>query len=226
MRRAREAARSARCAVNAPDETLAGAEWGRVFGDLWPSDGEVKNAARAEAATVSPGQTRITSGGGVLGGSGPPHPNALDQVPRTVVVGSRWIPPDAQPQRPLGQCRRMSELFPLFRHQLHRGGGVEWRGQLRPTAESPAYDVRIVHSPAGVPRVYVDRPRLLRDAPHVYRDCSLCLYWPAEWCWRATESLAETIVPWAAMWLYYYEVWLVTGEWLGPSSPHGLRPSE
>ena len=25
----------------------------------------------------------------------------------------------------------------------------------------------------------------------------------------------ETIVPWASLWLYYYEVWHATGEWLG-----------
>ena len=27
--------------------------------------------------------------------------------------------------------------------------------------------------------------------------------------------LANTIVPWVADWLYYYEVWLFTGEWEG-----------
>ncbi len=57
---------------------------------------------------------------------------------------------------------------------------------------------------------------------HRYPDGSLCLYWPDEWGWTARESLAATIVPWTAFWLYYYELWLVTGEWLGPSSPHRL----
>jgi len=36
--------------------------------------------------------------------------------------------------------------------------------------------------------------------------------------WVSTE---ETIVPWACLWLYYYEVWHTTGEWLGG----GLHPS-
>jgi hypothetical protein len=66
-------------------------------------------------------------------------------------------------------------------------------------------------------------PQLAPNPPHVYRsdDDSLCLYWPMEWSWTPTASLAATIVPWSALWLYYYEAWLVTGEWLGPSSPHG-----
>lgn len=25
--------------------------------------------------------------------------------------------------------------------------------------------------------------------------------------------LVETIVPWTSEWLYFYEIWLVTGEW-------------
>ena len=35
------------------------------------------------------------------------------------------------------------------------------------------------------------------------------------------QKFAETIVPWACLWLYYYEVWHATGEWLGG----GLHPS-
>ena len=28
-------------------------------------------------------------------------------------------------------------------------------------------------------------------------------------------QLATTIVPWCSEWLFYYELWLATGEWLG-----------
>jgi len=54
----------------------------------------------------------------------------------------------------------------------------------------------------------------------VYADETLCLFWPDEWIWRGHELVAETIIPWTALWLYYYELWLDTGEWLGPSSHH------
>jgi hypothetical protein len=30
--------------------------------------------------------------------------------------------------------------------------------------------------------------------------------------------IATTLIPWTALWLYYYELWLDTGKWLGPSS--------
>ena len=31
----------------------------------------------------------------------------------------------------------------------------------------------------------------------------------------------ETIVPWTAEWIVFYELWKITGEWLGPEAPHG-----
>jgi hypothetical protein len=93
-------------------------------------------------------------------------------------------------------------------------------GQLQPTPDSPQYVVRLLHEPGRSPKVWVQSPRLRSNTPHRYGDDSLCLYWPPEWTWRAAESLAETIIPWAAFWLYYYELWLVTGEWHGLSSPH------
>ncbi len=27
--------------------------------------------------------------------------------------------------------------------------------------------------------------------------------------------ISRTIIPWAIEWLYYYEIWCVTGEWQG-----------
>lgn len=123
-------------------------------------------------------------------------------------------------ENPLLQRAEMKAVFPQFRFTITRGGGVEWRGPLQPTLDSPFYAIRIVHQADRSPRTYVDRPTLRADACHRYQDGSLCLYWPAEWWWTPRESLAATIVPWTAFWLYYYELWLVTGEWLGPSSPH------
>jgi hypothetical protein len=33
--------------------------------------------------------------------------------------------------------------------------------------------------------------------------------------WRSDMTLATSIIPCVSLWLYYYEVWLVTGEWEG-----------
>ena len=133
---------------------------------------------------------------------------------------SKWFPPGER-EKPLRQRAAVMGAFPHFAWRVTRAGGLKWRGTLQPTPESPVYDVRIVHEPNVTPQVFVDRPVLRRDARHRYPDGSLCLYWPNEWRWSPRESLAVTTIPWAALWLYYYELWCLTGEWLGPSSPHG-----
>jgi hypothetical protein len=72
--------------------------------------------------------------------------------------------------------------------------------------------------------VRVIRPQVQPDAPHRYPDGSLCLYWFKDWRWGPKSLIHETILPWAALWLFYYELWLDTGKWLGPSS-HDPHPS-
>ena len=32
---------------------------------------------------------------------------------------------------------------------------------------------------------------------------------------RITKLISNTIIPWTIEWLYFYELWLATGEWLG-----------
>ncbi len=121
---------------------------------------------------------------------------------------------------PTRQLRGMRVAFPQFAPTLTRGGGTTWHGTLHPTAESPLYHVTITHPFDRIPAVMVVKPDIRPGAPHRYRDGSLCLYWPEEWRWTCRASLADTLVPWTVLWLYYYEIWLVTEEWLGPSAPH------
>lgn len=71
MRRLRETASRVERALDADDDE-ASEIWARVFGGLWPTEAEVKTAARLEAATVSPGTTAVFAAGGVAGAwSGP-----------------------------------------------------------------------------------------------------------------------------------------------------------
>ena len=69
------------------------------------------------------------------------------------------------------------------------------------------------------PRVFVVSPTLLElrgnPIPHRYSDGSLCLWQPAYREWRPTYWIAETIIGWAALWLFFYELWHACGEWLG-----------
>lgn len=113
-------------------------------------------------------------------------------------------------------------LFPGFSCRISRGCAV-WRGSLQPRLASPVYQIEIRYKLKEIPEVKVISPPLALDAPHLYSDKSLCLYWPKEWSWQQHNLVAEIIIPWAASWLYYYELWLDTGKWLGPSSHQSLR---
>lgn len=54
-----------------------------------------------------------------------------------------------------------------------------------------------------------------KEPPHLYPDGSLCLFYPPGLEWRPTMYVAEMIIPWAAEWLFFYELWLVGGHWYG-----------
>lgn len=129
----------------------------------------------------------------------------------------------SQSRRPniLIQQSAMHEKFPGFRFRGQGGLGI-WKGELQPRELSPVYTVRIAYRP-GVrswPKVRVLSPTLSKNAPHVYRSGDLCLFWPKDGNWSEEMFLADTIVPWTAEWLMFYELWEETGEWLGPESPH------
>ena len=116
------------------------------------------------------------------------------------------------------QSFHIQNAFPQFSGKIHRGR-ANWCGSLQPSLSSPVYYVKIIYQQMGVPKVHVTSPALAPGAPHMYpEDSSLCLYWPDEWRWRPDKLIADTILPWTASWLYYYELWLDTDRWLGPSS--------
>lgn len=123
--------------------------------------------------------------------------------------------------RPLGipeQISRMRMAFPSFTMDW-RCGRVRWRGPLQPTELSAEYITEVSYRLGQWPKVRVLEPPIVRRAgrvaPHRYADDSLCLFHPKRGEWAPAMAIAETIVPWASLWLYYYEVWLATGEWIG-----------
>jgi hypothetical protein len=69
MRRARDARRAAERAIGAEDEETASAEWKKVFGSQWPSESQVKEAARVEARKHQLGSAKVDSIGRVIGGA-------------------------------------------------------------------------------------------------------------------------------------------------------------
>ena len=115
------------------------------------------------------------------------------------------------------QRLRMSSVHPSFRGS-HTRNVASWTGDLQPSAISDTYTVRIDYTFGKRPKVWVLQPQLRRRTPgqrirHTFADGSICLHERGEW--TAIMFIANTIVPWLALWLLHYEVWHATGEWHG-----------
>lgn len=97
-----------------------------------------------------------------------------------------------------------------------------WRGQVCPSPLSNTYPVEIRYSLGSRPivTVYGDNIKKIDDPdfPHVFHKnkktntVELCLSYGD---FDSSMLIADTYVPWAIEWLYYYEIWLATGEWRG-----------
>jgi hypothetical protein len=117
----------------------------------------------------------------------------------------------------------MQCCFPAFRYR--REGALQtWRGTLQPREGGTIYTVRVAYAVAQrgcSPRVVVLCPALDETAPHRFSDGTLCLYHPNDVTrWMPDRFIADTIVPWTAEWLLFYELWVDTGAWWGPEVPH------
>jgi hypothetical protein len=122
------------------------------------------------------------------------------------------------------QQRCTLERFPQFKYSREK---ATWTGILKPKKNSPTYLVSITYQRYERPKVYVLHPILQTNAPHTYADGSLCLYYPDDNSWDDQKFVAQTILPWAAEWLYFYELWLATGKWFGSEVVHnGAKPLE
>lgn len=111
---------------------------------------------------------------------------------------------------------------------LHRDK-LTWRGRIRPTPLSRAYDVRLDYEVSGGPEIVVEGPNLRvlangRRLPHVYAQHPprLCLFLPGVGEWRPHLPLDQTVLPWSALWFFYFEEWLDSDEWKGG----GKHPGE
>ena len=124
------------------------------------------------------------------------------------------------------QKHKMRALFKEIIIKDFRGTGLKMILRVQPTQYSKSYRVLIEYSSLQTkPKVYISEEELnvddLEDIPHTYgikeegrmRYVSLCLYYKNEW--NSLMSISDTIVPWICEWLYYYEIWLITGSWCG-----------
>jgi len=97
--------------------------------------------------------------------------------------------------------------------------GLVWNGSARPTPLSEQYRLRISYDLGYLPQTKVLQPELRRRGerkiPHMYDQENLCLFNPNKREWNDRMRIATTILPLACLWLYFYEVWLATGDWHG-----------
>jgi hypothetical protein len=130
------------------------------------------------------------------------------------------------------QAKALQTMFPESRVKIGKNA-LEWEGTLQPSPHSKVYTIHIKYVYSMAPVVKVLSPILTcrqeepdKPIPHMYEQQYLCLYYPKSGEWRRIEWLHKSIVPWATSWLYYYELWHVTGQWLGGGIEHGLLSIE
>lgn len=151
--------------------------------------------------------------------------------------------------RPLSVAEQDAKIrrhFPEFRQTCPFDFLGAWRGPLRPLAKT--YEIGIVYFPrihfggaiianpwivAQVldPVIGLDPRGTGEKPPHIYlrpemaSGWCLCLYHPSRGEWQPDRPIAETIIPWAAEWLFFYEGWLIDGRWAGGGEhPSTRRP--
>ena len=131
--------------------------------------------------------------------------------------------------------------LPLIRHKIAlersypgcfcelKRNVLTWRALITPTVLSRGYQVQIEYNGHRMPKVTVSGDSLRGlskpNFPHHYdidiesNRVRICLCLSSELDY--TKPFSETLVPWAAEWLFHYEIWLATGEWRGG----GIHPS-
>ena len=118
------------------------------------------------------------------------------------------------------QFASMRCKYPQFKTEFTSHSSIKVTGLLQPTSRSATYNFVLKYNLTDSPKIKIVSPELRKnekgeDAEHLYPNGYLCLYQPKYREFTRTDLLAETIIPWTSLWLYHYEVWHLTGEWLG-----------
>lgn len=118
------------------------------------------------------------------------------------------------------QIASLKSHYPNFKVSFLEHDGLMICGELQPTPRSDIYHFELSYKLKKKPKILIINPKLVKNfknesIPHLYSDGSLCLYQPKYLEFTSKDYISETIIPWASLWLYYYELWHTTGEWLG-----------
>ncbi len=115
---------------------------------------------------------------------------------------------------------RLKKYFPFLNCTL-QGNQLTCRGSITPSEGCCTYKIKFVYKKGKTPQVYIVNPPIEPHSKyHVYKDGSLCLFDPRVASWSSDMMAHETIIPWTAEWLVFYELWKDTGTWQGAEAPH------
>ncbi|EKO3968828.1 hypothetical protein EF707_06245 [Vibrio fluvialis] len=134
------------------------------------------------------------------------------------------------------QLKALQEQYPIGKGRITKGKTglqLEWRQEVQPSKLSRKYRILIRWSGVkDIPLVEVIEPDLRKlsngkRSPHEFYSkgsCKPCLMFNSRKSseWTSSMLISETIVPWALEWLFYWELWLSSGEWEGG----GVHPGE
>jgi hypothetical protein len=117
------------------------------------------------------------------------------------------------------QYARLKRDYPQFKTLLIRET-INVKGTICPTPRSNTYNFKLNFKIGERPQIKITRPELKRNfkndkIPHVYAGNELCLYYPKYREFSSKQPISDYIIPWISLWLYYYEIWHATGEWIG-----------
>jgi hypothetical protein len=117
------------------------------------------------------------------------------------------------------QALHLHQTFPESKITFHGNNRLTWRGFITPTSLSQKYHIEIRYKFKEKPDVVVIAPPFERyddeKLPHVFSRNRLCLFRYKYFEWNSEMRIDQTIIPWASLWLFYYEIWLATGIWCG-----------
>lgn len=120
--------------------------------------------------------------------------------------------------------------FPFIECQISKvTNRLNCYGTFQPHPACNRYEVAIIQKAGEPPKVFIRKPEIrYSSAIHVFPDKSLCLFDPREKTWTRDTLISETIIPWINEWIVFYELYLITGKWLGPEAKHDApeRPME
>ena len=118
------------------------------------------------------------------------------------------------------QREKIKKFFPEM-DVFFKNNELFCRGYISPITEENKYKLVLKYKINSSPKVWITGNNDIKKCKkHIYKDGSLCLYYPQEWKWSLSCNVHETILPWTAEWIVCFEYWKRYGKWCAPESPH------